>query len=149
MIMNVDCYIHQLEDKDTSIAYEALKALEKLSDSSNSLYPCLPKFIEMLDSEKYVIRVRGFRLFCKQAKWDVDGVIDRNLENALAILQDEKPTAVRQALAALMDLVPYKKELHDCLRARVLEIDPFRYKDTMHSLLAKDMAALLKRMEET
>lgn len=133
-----------LADKDLPAAYAALKELEALCDTSDVLYPYIGKFIAMLDSEKYVVRVRGFRLFCKQAKWDKDNVIDRNLEAALFILQDEKPTAVRQALAALQEVVLYKKNLRGQIRSRVLAIDFLQYKDTMHSLLAKDVAALLE-----
>lgn len=147
--MDLDYSLYLLEDKDTSVAFEALKELEKLSDSSDALYPHINKFIAMLDSEKYVMRVRGFRLFCSQAKWDKDNVIDRNLSSALNILNDEKPTAVRQALAALQEVVLHKSNLREEIRQRLLEIDYLRYKDTMHSLIAKDIEALLKNMDES
>ncbi|MBA4700557.1 MAG: hypothetical protein H2212_14130 [Ruminococcus sp.] len=146
--MDLEFMLATLEDKDTSKAFEVLKELEKMSDDVNALYPYIDKFIEMIHSEKYVIRVRGFRLFCKQAKWDVDGVIDRNLEDALNILNDKKPTAVRQALAALKELVLYKKELNKLVKERALAIDYYRYKDTMHSLISKDIEALLAVMKE-
>lgn len=146
--MDVAHLLYLLEDKDTSVAYRALKELEKLSDDSDALYPHIDMFISMMGSEQYVIRVRGFRLFCKQAKWDTERVIDRHLDVALRMLSDDKPTAVRQALAALVDLVPYKPHLGDQIRARVCAIDYLRYKDTMHGLIAKDMQALLARIDE-
>lgn len=146
--MDLEYSLNLLEDKDVSAAFQALKDLEELSDTSDVLYPHINKFISMIDSEKYVMRVRGFRLLCKQAKWDADNVIDRNLDFALNILNDEKPTAVRQALAALQDIVIYKNNLHEQVRQRVLAIDYLRYKDTMHSLIAKDIDALLKAMDE-
>lgn len=137
-----------LENKDTSIAFKALKELEQLSDTSNVLYPYTNKFISMIGSKKYVIRVRGFRLFCKQAKWDTDNIIDTNLDFALSILNDEKPNAVRQALTALQDVAMHKKNLHEQIRERALKINYFRYKDTMRSLIAKDIEALLKMIDE-
>lgn len=146
--MNLEYMLSMLDDKDTSQAFEVLKELEKISDDSNIIYPYMPKFIEMISSEKYVIRVRGFRLFCKQARWDVCKQIDANLDMALGILGDEKPTAVRQALAALNDLVVYKKELADKVKERALATDYLRYKDTMHSLIAKDIQKLLGTIEE-
>ena len=52
-----------------------------------------------------------------------DGVMDRCLDRALAILDDEKPTAVRQALAALLDVAPYKPELWPVIRVRLETMD--------------------------
>ena len=77
----------------------------------------------MVGSEKYVIRVRGFRLLCKQAKWDTKNIINANLEIALVILNDDKPTAVRQALAALQAVVCYKKELKEIIKEKISSID--------------------------
>lgn len=145
--MDLDKMLSMLEDKDVQAAFESLKELEDFSDKSNALYPYIDKFVEMIGSEKYVIRVRGFRLFCKQAKWDVDNIIDENLKATLSILHDEKPTAVRQALAALHDLVLYKEELRDLVKECVLAIDYYKYKDTMHSLIAKDIKSLLNVIE--
>lgn len=59
----------------------------------------------------WAIRCRGFRLLCKQTRWDENGTINGCLERALTILESEKPTAVRRALAALPEAVPYKREL--------------------------------------
>lgn len=136
-----------LEDKDSAAAFETLKELERLSDTSDELYPYINKFLSLLDSESYVMRVRGFRLFCKQAKWDIDDVIEHKLDSALKILNDEKPTAVRQALTALHEVVRHKGKLHEKIRCKVLDIDFLRYKDTMHSLIAKDIDSLLKAMD--
>ena len=95
----------------------------------------------------WAIRCRGFRLFRKQARWDEDGVIDRCLDRALVILEDEKPTAVRQALAALLDVVPYKRELWPAIRQRVEAMDLTRYKDSMSPLIEKDIQRLLNAMQ--
>lgn len=146
--MDLNFMVSKLHSKDTSQAFEVLKELEKASDNSNLLYPYIYKFMEMIYSEKYVIRVRGFRLFCKQARWDIDNIINKNINDVLIILDDDKPTAVRQALAALQDVVTYKKELIDIIKDGVLAIDCYRYKDTMHGLILKDIAKLMNVMEE-
>lgn len=75
------------------------------------------------------------------------GVIDRCLDRVLAILEDEKPTAVRQALAALLELAPYKRALWPVIRARVEAMDLNRYRDTMAPLIEKDIRRLLDAME--
>lgn len=135
--------ISMLENKDTSAAYKALQELEKISDETGAIYGYIEKFVGMISSEKYVIRVRGFRLFCKQARWDREFIIDENFDAALHILSDEKPTAVRQALAALSDIVRYKPDLREVVKKAVSDINYLRYKDTMHSLIAKDIQGVL------
>ena len=95
---HIQLLIGILEEKDTSEAYRALQELEHISDETGLTYHFTDKFMEMISSDKYVIRVRGFRLFCRQAKWDADFILDENIDAALHILKDEKPTAVRQDL---------------------------------------------------
>ena len=146
--MDLDYLLSMLDSKDTSKGFEALKELEIISESRNVLYLYMDKFIDMVKSKKYVIRVRGFRLFCKQARWDVDNVINQNIEEVLSILNDDKPTAVRQALSALKDVVLYKSELVDIIKERVLAIDYYKYKETMHSLIAKDIRELVEVMDK-
>lgn len=102
--MDVERTLTALTGKDTKQAYGMLLELERLSEASDCLYPEARRFADMVRSSRYAVRVRGFRLLCKQARWDGSGTLDWELEEALSILQDlqdEKPTAVRQALAAL------------------------------------------------
>lgn len=140
--------IELLYGKDTSKAYGVLKELEALSDREDSLYPFLDEFISMLDSDRYAVRVRGFRLLCKQAKWDSENRIDGAIGSVLAVLHDEKPTAVRQALQYLETVVPYKKALGGKIREAVLGIDAASYQDTMRPLIEKDIRRLVKVIDE-
>lgn len=140
--------IGRMEEKDISLAYQALQELEQISDDTNLIYSYIEKFVNMISNDKYVIRVRGFRLFCKQAKWDKENILDENIDTALNILKDEKPTAVRQALAALSDVVRYKPDLRETVKAAVSHIDYTRYKESMHSLLAKDIQDVLSLIKE-
>lgn len=145
--MNLDLLLSALTAKDTKQAYGALLELERLSEETDDLYPYTERFADLAADKAYAVRVRGFRLFCKQARWDGDGVIDRHLEQAIAILGDEKPTAVRQALAALMDLVPYKQALWPAIRQQVAAVDITRYKDSMAPLIEKDIRRLWEAMQ--
>jgi len=133
-----------LYDKDTSKAFENLKELELLSDHSKILYPYLSKFVEMVNSEKYVIRVRGFRLFCKQAKWDTENIVNKNIDRVLVLLNDEKPTAIRQAIQYLEYIIPYKKDLSERIEESVLSIDCLKFRDTMRPLIEKDIQSLVQ-----
>ena len=145
--MDLELLLSALTAKDTKCAYGTLMELERLSDESDCLYPYTERFADMTEDRAYAVRCRGFRLFCRQARWDDGGVIDRCLDRALAILEDEKPTAVRQALAALLELVPYKRALWPVIRARVEAMDLNRYRETMAPLIEKDIRRLLDAME--
>ena len=137
-----------LYDGDTKNAYAALRELEALSEHENILYPYVDKFIAMLKSEKYVVRVRGFRLLCKQAKWDRDNKINKAIDDILHAVHDEKPTAVRQVLQYLKFIVSCKKELHAEIKQAVLSIDCSRFKDSMRPLITKDITHLLQLIDK-
>ena len=94
----------------------------------------------------WAVRCRGFRLLCKQTRWDENGTINGCLERALTILESEKPTAVRRALAALLEAEPYKRELWPVIRQRQEAMYLSRYQDTMAPLIAKDIQRLLEAM---
>ena len=141
--MELDILMSILTAKDTKQGYGAFLELERLSEETDDLYPYTERFAEMIADQAWAVRCRGFRLFCKQARWDDAGIIDRNLDRALVILEDKKPTAVRQALAALLDVTPYKRELWPAIRQRVEAIDLMHYKDSMAPLIEKDVQKLL------
>ncbi|MDL2294684.1 hypothetical protein LJC60_08695 [Ruminococcaceae bacterium OttesenSCG-928-D13] len=145
--MEIEGQIASLYTKDTSTAYANLQALEALSQQADTLYPHLGEFIGMLQSGQYVVRVRGFRLLCLQARWDRDGVIDREIDAILAALGDEKPTAVRQMLQYLKFMLPYKMALYGKIGNAVRAIDLSRFKDTMAPLIMNDMDDLLQAIE--
>ena len=144
--MELDILLSTMTAKDTKQAYGALLELERLSEETDDLYPFTERFADMVSDRAWAVRCRSFRLFCKQARWDDDGIIDCCLDRALVILEDEKPTAVRQALAALLDMVPYKRELRPVIRARVEAMDLSRCKDSMEPLIRKDIQTLLNAM---
>ena len=144
--MDAERMLSVLTVKDTKQGYGAFLELERLSEESDDLYPYTERFADMVSDRAWAVRCRGFRLFCKQARWDGDGIIDRCLDRTLAILEDEKPTAVRQALAALEELVPYKEALWPAIRQRLESMDPGRYRDTMAPLIEKDIRRLLEAM---
>ena len=145
--MELDVLLSILTAKDTKQGYGAFLELERLSEESDDLYPYTERFADMVNDRAWAVRCRGFRLFCKQARWDAEGVIDRDLDRTLAILEDEKPTAVRQALAALLDMAPYKRELWPVIRKRVETMDLSCYKDSMAPLIKKDIEKLLNAMQ--
>ena len=131
--------------KDTKGSYALFLQLEQQAGEDPALIMEYPLYLEMLKSESSYIRVRGFRMLCAGAKWDTQGVIHGNLPRILAQLEDKKPTAVRQCLAALSSLVKGRPELTAQVCEAVAALNLSGYRDTMRPLLEKDREAFLKQ----
>lgn len=133
--------------KDTKESYALFLQLEQQAGQSPALFQEYPLYLEMLSSHSSFVRVRGFRMLCAAAKWDTQGVIAENLPAILALLEDEKPTAVRQCLAALPAMLAGRPELTWLVREKVSGLDLSGYKDSMQPLLRRDIERFLKQME--
>lgn len=128
--------------KDVNKSYSVLIELEKLSEASNSVYPYINIFEDMMQSKNYYVKIRGFRLFCMQSRWDDNRYIDKNIDFALDILNDERPTIIRQALEYLREIAIYKGELKEKLSEKIDNLDTRKFKDTMTDLINKDIIKL-------
>lgn len=146
--MQIEERMQLLWEKDEKEAYEQLLELEKISKTSKEVYSYLDDFIEMLESEKSYIRVRGFRLICKNARWDGENRINKQISKILEELEDEKPTAVRQCLQAITELIENKKECNNLIKEKLLKINYAKYKKSMQSLIFKDVEKVLLFIEE-
>ena len=146
--LELDNMIKKLEYKDDKVAYNNLLELEKLAEKSDAIYEYFDIFLEMLDNEKSFIRVRGFRLICKNAKWDKYNKIDDSIDKILQELNDEKPTSVRQCLKGIAKIVEYKKSLNNKIKEKLLKINYLNYKDSMQSLIFKDIEKILMLINE-
>lgn len=136
-----------LYSNDVTLAYKTLKEMEKTTLNSDEYYPYIKEFIDMVNSDKYTLRVRGFRMICVLAKWDNDKIIDESIDDILFIFEDVKPTAIRQAFEYIRFLFPYKKELSEKVRQKVLSIDLSKFKDTMKPLIEKDIENALQLLD--
>ena len=135
-----------LRGKNSTEGYQLLQLLEQRSAESDELYASLEDFLGLLSDRSSLVRVRGFRLACAQARWDAEGKLDRAVHALLSMLEDEKPTAVRQCLSALPELLRWKPELAGAVEAKLAAIDLTKYSGSMRPLLEKDIAELQKRL---
>lgn len=131
-----------LTDRDNTAAYRLLKELEAESEKTDSLYECFDEFLDMVSDERSYVRIRGVRMCCAQARWDIENKIRDHFDALTSELFDDRPTAVRQCLAALHTVIAYKPELCGILREKIGEIDTAGYKDTMRPLIEKDIIYL-------
>lgn len=135
--------LKNLYNADSNIAYNTLLELETITIESNELYIYFENLLEMLNNEKTFIRVRGFRLICSLAKWDTENKINKNIDIILQELEDDNGTSVRQCLKKLNLIFTYKFELTDIIERKVRNLDLSKYKESMQSLIKKDIDYIL------
>lgn len=147
--MKLDKYeiLEMLKDKDDKKAYAFAKKVSAESTETDEYYEMFDLFISMLGEKSSYVRTRGFILACAQARWDVCGKIDAAFDKMKVLLNDEKPTVVRQCLSALHEVALYRPELNDKIIMAAKHIDLSRYKDSMAPLIKKDTDELLKMIE--
>ncbi len=129
---------YQLYDKEIAAVWQAFQDIEKSIDQSDFLYQHFDDVQKMLVNEKSFIKMRGFRLICKLSRWDKNNRIEPIIDNLLAVLDDDKPTIVRQCLSALPTLLFYKPQLAQKISHKVKNLNLSKYKDTMRPLIEKD-----------
>lgn len=132
--------LYNLDDKS---AYNTLLELEHITEQSNELYDFFDELLDMLKNDKSYIRVRGFRLICSLAKWDVDNKINNNIDDILNELDDEKGTSVRQCLEKINLILSYKAELKCKIENKLRSIDLSKYKESMQTLIQKDIEKII------
>ena len=140
--------IKVLQDKDEKKAYALLKEIRVKSAASENYYSYLDDFAGLLNAKNSYVRTRGFILCCAQARWDEKGKLQNVLPNMLTLLDDDKPTVVRQCLAALHEVVLFRLELCEPIKTELETIDLSKYKDSMSPLIKKDIDELLKMIDE-
>ena len=90
--------------------------------------------------------MREIRIICKLSKWDNDNKINNIIDILLQVLDDEKPTIVRQCLSSLNNLLLYKIDLSEKVENKLKKLDLSKYKDTMKPLIKKDIDFILKQL---
>lgn len=136
--------LKRLTDKNDRAAYEYAKQIASESAGSDRYYNCLNDFASLLTDESSYVRTRGFVLCCSQARWDRDGRIKAILPEMMPLLNDRKPTVVRQCLKALTEVAMYLPELNDELKKEISGINLTGYKDSMAPLIKRDMDEVMK-----
>ena len=139
--------IMRLKGADNKAAYEYARQIGAESAQSDKYLEMIPEFAGMLTDKSSYVRTRGFCLICDQARWANAGQIETVFDEMSTLLYDDKPTVVRQCLEALHEVAVYRPEMSDRLLRAVGKIEPGKYRDSMSTLIKKDMDALLKVLE--
>ena len=144
--MNKEEILNILYGKETRDIWRNFQEIESSIDKSEMLYEYFDDIKKMLLDEKSHIRMRGFRIICKLSKWDRDNKTNNAIESLLNVLDDEKPTIVRQCLASLNSLLLYKPDLSNKIESKLKNMDLSKYKDSMKPLIQKDIDCILNQL---
>jgi len=136
--------INGLFDKNDKAAYKCLKELVSASEKDDGVYQFFDIFAEMIDNDNSYIRTRGLLLISANAKWDTSFKIDEIIDKYLRHIMDDKPITARQCIKALPNIAKFKPDLIDCIRSALSKANPWRYADSMQSLVYNDIKAALK-----
>ena len=142
--MNKKEIIQKLTDKDDKQAYEYAKQIGIESAKTNKYVDMIPDFASMLQDNNSFVRTRFFILICNQARWANNKQIEDVYDQMKTLLNDPKPTVVRQCLNALHEVVLFRPEMCDAIIKTLSKIDFSIYKDSMAPLIKKDIDELMK-----
>lgn len=134
--------LRKLKDKNDKAAYEFAKQISAESSVSDKYLVLIPSFAEMLQDKSSYVRTRAFILICNQARWANGGQMEAVFDKMLPLLNDPKPTVVRQCLKALREVLLFRPELSGKIENALAEMDLSKYKDSMSPLIEKDVASL-------
>ena len=135
-----------LYGKETWDIWRKFQEIESSIDESKLLYGYFDDIEKMLFDEKSYIKMRGFRIICKLSKWDKDNKINNIIDSLLQVLDDEKPTIVRQCLSSLNNLFLYKIDLSEKVENKLKNMNLSKYKDSMKPLIQKDIEYILNQL---
>jgi len=124
----------------------AMEVLRERSAHSDEVYPYFDRFVSMLAHENSYERNRALVLIAANACWDREGRIEGCLEEYLSHVADEKPITARQCIQNLPEIARAQPHLAARIAERLKKADLFRYQDSMAPLIAKDIAAALKKI---
>lgn len=141
-------HINALFSKNNKLACDELHYLMGQSIQTNENYQYMDIFSEMLHDESNKICLRGALLICANARWDIDNKIDRVIDELLMHVEDEKPTSSRQFIKSLGNVILHKKELIPTIKEKLENVDFSKYKESMSTLLTRDVQLLLKYIDE-
>ena len=144
--MNKEELFNILLGKEKWEVYHQFQKIEDMIKIDDSLYQYFDEIKDLLLSEKSHIRVRAFRLISLLAKYDKNNKVNDCLDLLLNVLDDDKPTALRQCFVSLDYLRIYKPELANKIKNKLLSIDYLKYSDSMSPLIKKDIDKLLEKL---
>ena len=108
----------------------------------------MDKFIEMERNGNLYIRTRGLVLIARNTRWDVDGKIDRIIDEYLEHVTDERPVCARRCIKLLPLITESKPALVSKIVSALRDANIAHYANSMRSLIQKDIRDSLLAIKE-
>lgn len=138
--------IAKLTAKDDRYACAVADQLIAESRASDAWYPYFDVFATLLSHPKSLVRNRALHLLAANAQWDRENRFDAILPQYLAHITDEKPITARQCIQALALVGAAKPHYIAQILAHFQKADLSKYKESMRSLIERDMAETEKTL---
>ena len=131
--------IKDLTAKDDQAAFASAERIIAESRESNRWYAYLDVFVSLLNHPKSLVRNRALCILAENARWDEQDRFDSILPDFLIHVTDEKPITARQCIQMLVLVGMAKPQYIPRILDRFHEADLSMYKDSMRSLIERDM----------
>ena len=142
--MDINSLLRELQDKDHTVAYAALKKLLELNENSDELYCHYPLFSALLTSNNSYVRTRGFTLIAANAQWDRENKIENDIDKILSFLSGKKPLEVRQCIKALAQIGKSKRSLRKKIIDALSRVDTTKFSSSLAPLLKRELDEAFK-----
>lgn len=135
--------VDRLSLKENDVRYQALLLLKERSRQNDDVYPYWDVFEKKLRDKNSFQRSIGALLLAENVRWDNGKKTEAAIDSYLTLLYDEKPITIRQSIQALIDILPYRPDLHEKIANALMTVDLMKIKETMRKLVLGDIIEIL------
>lgn len=135
--------VDRLSLKENDVRYQALLLLKERSRQNDDVYPYWDVFHKKLRDKNSFQRSIGALLLAENVRWDNGKKTEAAIDSYLTLLYDEKPITIRQSIQALIEILPYRPELHEKIANALMAVDLMKIKETMRKLVLGDIIEIL------
>ena len=138
--------VSKLTAKDDKYACAFADKIIAESRETDRWYEYFDDFAALLDHPKSLVRNRALYILAANAQWDGENRFDAVIADFLSHITDEKPITARQCIKALAQVGSAKPQYIPEILSRLRSADLSKYKDSMGSLIEKDIAETEKAL---
>ena len=140
--------INKLTAKNDNDACAFADQIISESQDSDKWYEYFDAFASLLNHPKSFVRNRVLYILAANAKWDDQNRFDLIIDDYLSHITDEKPITARQCVKALVQVGKAKPHYIDRIISSFHDVNLVKYKDSMRSLIEKDMEETERLLSE-
>ena len=131
--------IEELTSKDDKHAFAIMDKIVSESMDTDKWYKYFDDFASLLNHPKSLVRNRALHILAANACWDKESRFDSIISDFLTHVTDEKPITARQCIKVLAQVGVAKPQYIQRILSCFQQADLSIYKDSMRSLIEKDM----------